>query len=81
MAIQEFQPEPMSEEEMNRAVQAALAAYGRTPRDFEHAMLQYNSDFFRGESDEFKRRMCTALHNAFLPQVNRYWQNNSEVSE
>lgn len=77
MAIQEYQPEEMSEDEMNRLVSAALASYGRTPRDFELASNQYNTDFFRGEPEEFKRRLCTALHHAFLPNVNRYWQNNA----
>lgn len=78
MAINEFQPDEMTEQQMDDAVNSALASYGRSPRDFDHASQHYNSDFFKGESAEFKRRMCRALHHAFLPLVNTFWQKNAE---
>jgi hypothetical protein len=74
MAIQEFEPNRMTDDEIDRAVQAALASHGRSARDFEHASQHYNSDFFRDEPEEFKRRMCVALHSAFQPRQNPFWQ-------
>ncbi len=46
---------------------------------FTHASKQYNSDFFKGETEEFKSSLCKALTSHFSKYTNSYWVKNSNI--
>lgn len=80
MAIQEFFPQSMPEEEIDRLVGVVVKSLGSSMRDFEHASQEYNLDFFQGEPDEFRRRLCKALSNHFSHvATNAFWNQNAEI--
>jgi hypothetical protein len=78
MAIAEYEPDSMTPEEIERVVTTVIASLGNTARDFEHAVQQYNSDFFKGEPGYFQQRLCGALAQHFLPRVNTFWSKTTE---
>ncbi len=70
----------MSEADIEKMVQSVIGSLKCNARDFEHAKLSYNSDFFADEAPEFKQALCKALHSFFQPVgTSIYWKKQAGV--
>ena len=63
----------MSDEELEVLVNKVLMGLVPGSSGLEQATLYYNSKFFENESATFRQKLCAALSNFYLPQVNNYW--------
>jgi hypothetical protein len=73
--IRTTQTAEMSEADIEKTVMATIGSLKCNAREFEHAKITYNSDFFKDEAPEFKAALCKALHTFFEPVgVNQFWK-------
>jgi hypothetical protein len=72
--ITSYLPE-LTDSDIEKMVQSAIGSLKCNARAFEHAKQTYNSDFFKGESAEFKRALCKALDTFFSPVgTHQFWK-------
>lgn len=72
--VTSYMPE-LTDSDIDKMVNATVGSLKCNAREFEHARVTFNSDFFKGESIEFKRALCKALHTFFEPVgVNPFWK-------
>lgn len=70
----------MSNPDIEKTVQTVIGSLKCNARDFEHAKLTYNSDFFLDESADFKRALCLALNTFFGPVgTSLFWKKQAGV--
>ena len=74
-------PQPtkfISDDDMNATIRGIVDSFNNDIVGFETASQIYGSDFFDGESSEFKQALCTALNTKFAGFYNPYWKKLSE---
>lgn len=70
----------LTDSDISKMIQSIVGSLKCNARDFEHAKQTYNSDFFKGESAEFKREVCKALHTFFAPVgTSLFWKKQAGV--
>lgn len=83
MAIKDFSDDlkntQVPPEEIDSTVTTIISSLGTDVKAFQQASAMYNSDFLKGESDEFKVALCKALKAHFKPFQNSYWNKLSNL--
>ena len=82
MAISSLNPDAeiawlpdLTDSDIEKMVSSMIGSLKCDARSFEHAKITYNSDFFKGESVEFKKSMCRALSTFFAPiGTHQFWK-------
>ena len=70
----------LTDTDIDKMIQSVIGSLKCNARDFEHAKQAYNSDFFKGESPEFKQAVCKALHTFFAPVgTSLFWKKQAGV--
>ncbi len=74
-------PQPtkfISDDDMNTTIRGIVESFNNDVVGFEIASQLYGSDFFQGETSEFKHSLCVALNTKFAGFYNPYWKKLAE---